>query len=157
MLLNITGCSENGHRDDCTFLIGVHEMKLTYVRTSFSVSPTHPDCSISIPLTWLRRSKRCNGCNGNYQCGQVTATVHSRNFTLLLNFCFSPKWSFWEHSRAGPRILNNCCSNTMPQGAMHLIQLYVADVCDAWERWIKFLLHFVFCNLVQGVGCLCLG
>jgi hypothetical protein len=51
--------------------------------------------------------KRYNGCNGNYQCGQVTATVHSKNFTLLLNFSFYPIWSFWEHSRAGPRILNN--------------------------------------------------
>jgi len=58
-------------------------------------------------------------CNSTDRYGQVTATLLSKNITLLL--LPHQKLSFWEYDGSGSRIMIDLVGKMTLQGTMHVI------------------------------------
>jgi hypothetical protein len=68
-------------------------------------------------------------CICNYQYGQVSATVCSKNIVLCSLF-FSCKQSFWQYCRSGLGILKNWCRKMTLWGTLHPIWWCIDYVGD---------------------------
>ena len=132
------------------------------------ITPTVPSPFPSPGWGVVTFCKQCNVCNGNYQRGQVTAAVRSKNITFWK--FFSPEWSsgnvvgqdqeFWMTDALKQPFKGWCSwySYTLCKGMILWDQKQwkiLVGKWGIWERWLDVSLHFVLYNLVQGVGCLC--
>jgi hypothetical protein len=122
------------------FRLPLHCSLTLTIKAQF-IDASHSPCLFS-NIPHLAKA-RCYGCNSTYQCGQVTATIHSKNIAWFHNFfsettvwadhcyCilktslyfqyFSQKRSFREYYGLGPRILNDWCGRTTFCKTMHPI------------------------------------
>jgi hypothetical protein len=97
----------------------------------------------------------------NRQCRKITATIHSKNISLLLLFSFSKKQSFWEYYGSGTKILNDWCKKMTLRGkciwytyksfmwAMYRDQkkwTILAEKQCKGEQWTEVSLYIFWCS-----------
>jgi hypothetical protein len=143
-----------GQRKTNTLLMGINEITFVCVPTSYPDSYPHPSLHHHSSPGW-GVATFCNyhySCNSKYNYEQVLllATVHSKNITLLLQFC-SQEQSLWEYCWSWSRILNWHSKTTFwaARQPMWLYTDYMANIWDERCLWEKD----VYGNNGQKVHC----
>jgi len=106
MLLSIFEFHKYWLTEGHTFLVGIHNITFTHISIAFSATlctPTTPPAFLSPGWGIGAFYNYCYYCNSTDCYGQVTATLHSKNITLLL--LPHQKRPFWEYDGSGSGIM----------------------------------------------------